>query len=48
MADSDSRFVINKKEIEFVDVEELEREGTLKKYSTFDSENIKNKENGED
>lgn len=48
MDDSGNRFVIEKNEVKFIDIKELEKEGTLKKYSTFDADDREQKENGEE
>lgn len=48
MGDSGNRFVIEENEVTFIDIEELEKEGTLKKYSTFEVNDRKTKGNGEE
>ena len=48
MADSKNRFMIEKNEVKFIDIKELEKEGTLKKYSTFDADGKEKKEKTEE
>ena len=48
MDDSGNRFLIEENEVKFIDIKELEKEGILKKYSTFDVSDSEKKGNGEE